>query len=349
MIDAAAPLHGGDLAAAALRYGIPSAAWLDLSTGINPRSYPLPILDPTLFQQLPRSTMALSAAIKNYCDTACDPVIAAGSQQLIQWLPQLRMHIAPRSRVAVPSIGYAEHAFRWCWSGHDVVTYDPLQIDAIDQLLRDACPDVLIVINPHNPLGTHIAPQKLLAWREQLAARNGWLIVDEAFIDATPEWSVATQAQLPGLIVLRSLGKFFGLAGIRVGYALCADALRTQLQTAVGPWALSGPAAAIAEVALGDTRWQQSMRSELSSMSEQNFALLNRVPWQSSAQFFRGQLFNSWLVTPAHAREIIEHFASAAILARGIDINADQSLVRFGLVDPNRAEDWARFSQRCSG
>lgn len=349
VIDAMAPLHGGDITAATQRYGFPSNAWLDLSTGINPRSYPLPILVPALFQHLPRNTNALSAAIKKYCNTACDPVIAAGSQQLIQWLPQVRMQLAQRSRVAVPCIGYAEHAFRWRWAGHDVVTYDPLQIDAIDRLLRDHCPDILVVINPHNPLGTHIAPEQLLAWREQLAARNGWLVVDEAFIDATPQFSIAAQAQQPGLIVLRSLGKFFGLAGVRVGFALCADTLRAQLRTAIGPWAISGPAAAIATTALGDTHWQQSMRTELSAMSEKNFELLGRAPWKNSARVYREQLFTSFLVTRATAKKIIDHFAAAAILARCIDINAEQSIVRFGLVDPECVEDWARLSERCTG
>ncbi len=111
------------------------------------------------------------------------PVAAAGSQVLIQWLPLVRSQLTGKpSRVAVPVIGYSEHAFRWQWAGHEIVHYDPRNPAAIDALLAGASIDVLVVINAHNPLGLLIEPAQLLQWRELLARRGGWLIVDEAFV-----------------------------------------------------------------------------------------------------------------------------------------------------------------------
>ncbi|HSB95535.1 MAG TPA: aminotransferase class I/II-fold pyridoxal phosphate-dependent enzyme, partial [Spongiibacteraceae bacterium] len=170
------PPHGADLAAASERYGIPVADWLDLSTGINPRSYPIGAIDGALFQHLPLSDDELRAAAKNYCAAPVLPIAAAGSQVLIQWLPLVRTQVTQRRcRVAVPIIGYSEHAFRWRWAGHEIVFYDPRAPAHIDVLLRNGAIDVLIVINAHNPLGLLTNAEQLLAWRAQLAATGGWL------------------------------------------------------------------------------------------------------------------------------------------------------------------------------
>lgn len=344
-IDEKAPAHGGDLAAAVARYGIPPSDWLDLSTGINPVAYPTPTINPELFQHLPGNTLLLREAARRYCAAETLPVMAAGSQAIIQWLPIVRMRDSGHSRVAVPAIGFSEHAFRWRWAGHEVLTYDPLQPDAIDCLLERESVDVLVVINPHNPLATLIEPEKLLKWREQLAAHNGWLVVDEAFVDVTPQYSVAHYAELPGLVVLRSFGKYFGLAGIRVGYAFCAEKLSAQLTTAIGPWSVSGPARQIAEAALRDNKWQANMRAELIRLGKANNELLRQSRWSASAMWFGGALFNSVSLPPAVAKTIADQFAQTGILLRRIDSDSNLSILRFGLVDPDRSEQWNRLCE----
>src|SRR5690606_32701627 len=112
--------------------------------------------------------------------------------------------------------------------------------------------DVLLVVNPNNPSGRLIERERLLDWHARLAERGGWLLVDEAFMDCTPEHSLAVDSQKPGLIVLRSFGKFFGLAGLRLGFALAEPALLERLAEQLGPWAVSGPARAVATALLAD-------------------------------------------------------------------------------------------------
>ena len=341
-----APVHGADLAAASERYGIPIADWLDVSTGINPRAYPFEHIDPAAFQHLPFNDGELRNAAKNYCDAPVLPIIAAGSQVLIQWLPLVYTQLMQRQgRVAIPCIGYSEHGFRWRWSGHEIIYYDPRQSDSIDELLRAESIDVLIVINAHNPLGLITPPEKLLAWHALLHKNNGWLIVDEAFIDATPQHSVASHTHSRGLIVLHSLGKFFGLAGVRCGYAFCAQEISEALAVAVGPWAVSGPTLEIATAALSDSPWQNSMRSKLHLMSAANAELLQKTHWASNQKLMRNPLFHT-LELPAHnSLKVEDELARQGVRVRRIELNAERSLLRFGLIDPEQQEVWTRYEQ----
>lgn len=345
----AAPPHGADLHAASRRYGIPVADWLDLSTGINPRAYPLPsTLDADTCRHLPHGDEALIRAARHCYGSEAAVVPAAGSQMLIQWLPLLRAQsTGRRNRVAVPAVGYSEHAFRWQWAGHELIHYDPRDPDAIGRLLDTsgpgaARPDVLIAIHAHNPFGICYEPSQLLQWRARMAEQGGWLIVDEAFIDPSPALSIVRHAALPGLIVLRSLGKFFGLAGLRCGFAFCADAIAEPLRIAVGPWAVGGPALQIAEAALGDTAWQQAMREQLPLIGAANAELLrtaaalrDRIGWSHA-------LFNSAELPAAAALDIEDRLARRGIRVRRIELDDTSSLLRFGLVDPDDAEAWER-------
>lgn len=338
------PPHGGNLLAASERYGIAPNDWLDLSTGVNPRAYPLTDIDSNQFRQLPSNIDALCLAAKNFCSASVIPVAAAGSQTFIQWLPHLRWHCERKpARVAVPAIGYAEHAFRWQWAGNQIFYYDPRLAHSIDELLQREAIDVLVIINPHNPLALVIEPTRILHWREILAARNGWLIVDESFIDATPQYSVVEYANRDALIVLRSFGKFFGLPGVRCGFAFCNDAIAALIRTAIGPWSLSSPAIQIADRAYRDHEWQQNMRSELFAMSNANAALLRERFIDEPALMMTGVLFNSFLLPGQRADEIAEQLARTAILVRTIALDDDIALLRFGLVDPQKRDDWRRF------
>ena len=178
----------------------------------------------------------------------------AGTQAAIQALPQLR----PASRVAVAAPSYAEHAHHWALHGHSMtqVPYDGLAA-AVDKC------DVMVICNPNNPTGATVAPDQLLDWAARLAERGGWLVVDEAFADTDPALSVAQHSGRPGLIVLRSIGKFFGLAGIRLGFVAAHPDLLRQLADLLGPWTISGPAQHIAIAALRDTQWQAATHEQL--------------------------------------------------------------------------------------
>jgi len=309
--------HGGKLRAAASCYGIPLAQWLDLSTGINPNGWPVPVLPAAIWQRLPEEEDGLVTAARHYYQTpALLPV--AGSQAAIQMLPALR----PACRVGLISPSYTEHAAAWKRGGHRVQTLTSGDIDRhINKL------DVLLLIHPNNPTGGCFEREQLLVWRQQLARRGGWLIVDEAFIDCTPEASLASETALPGLIVLRSLGKFFGLAGIRVGFVLAQPALLNRLHERLGPWAVSGPSRWIASQALQDRPWQQQTRQQLPQQAQQLAQLLQSTglnPAGSTALF-------QWITTP-EAAEIHHRLAEQGILTRHFSKPAS---LRFGLpADP---------------
>ena len=170
--------HGGRLLAAAARYGIEPAAWLDLSTGINPAGWPVPPVPASIWQRLPEAEDGLAQAAAAYY--GCSDVLpVAGTQAAIQALPRLRA----ACRVGVPHPAYAEHAHAWRTAGHAVSAWEAGQgVDALD---------VLVLVHPNNPGGQTYRRADLLAWHAGLAARGGWLLVDEAFIDATPEASLS--------------------------------------------------------------------------------------------------------------------------------------------------------------
>ncbi|MDA8348363.1 MAG: threonine-phosphate decarboxylase CobD, partial [Pseudomonadota bacterium] len=243
--------HGGRLRRAAQRYGIALEQWLDLSTGVNPTSWCGIDVPRSAWARLPEDDDGLLAAAQRYFGVL-QVLPVAGSQAAIMHLPQLR---APGT-VGVLAPSYAEHALRWREAGHQVA---PLAIadcpSAADAL------DVLVLVNPNNPTGERIACAHLLEWHARLAARGGWLIVDEAFADADPSDSIASCTELEGLIVLRSLGKFFGLAGARVGFVLAAQEFLDVLEDRRGPWTIAGPARFIAQHALADRPWQNAMRA----------------------------------------------------------------------------------------
>lgn len=245
--------HGGNLNDLMQRYDRPREEWLDLSTGINPHAYPVPALSANAWQRLPEPSAALLQAAEVYYG-ASSLLPVAGTQAAIQALPRLRM----QSHVAVAAPAYAEHAHQWRLAGHVVreILYTRLESAAAD------C-DVMVVCNPNNPTGETVARDDLLRWAAQLAARGGWLVVDEAFGDSMPALSVAAAASAPGLIVLRSVGKFFGLAGLRLGFVAAHANLLNRLAELLGPWTVSGPAQQIGAAALSDREWQVAMRAQL--------------------------------------------------------------------------------------
>ncbi|EJM96745.1 threonine-phosphate decarboxylase CobD, partial [Herbaspirillum sp. YR522] len=277
--------HGGNLNHAASHYGRPLAQWLDLSTGINPRSYPAPALSPQLWHRLPEPAVTLERAACAYYG-APQMLPVAGSQAAIQALPQLRRQ-AGSANVIVAAPSYAEHAHCWRRAGHRV---SELPHDALDAAVAAGACDVLVLCNPNNPTGAVVERAQLLRWADALAARGGWLLVDEAFGDTEPARSVAADAGRAGLIVLRSIGKFFGLAGLRLGFVAAEPALLAQLAHWLGPWTVSAAAQQIGTAALQDSAWQQATLAQLQADGQRLHLLLARHGIEASGS----ALFQWW-------------------------------------------------------
>ncbi|NMF89446.1 threonine-phosphate decarboxylase CobD [Aromatoleum petrolei] len=314
--------HGGRLRRAAQHYGIPLADWLDLSTGINPHAWPVPPVPAAAWHRLPEDDDGLEAAAAAYYGT--DQLLSvAGSQPAIQALPVL----IPGERVTVLAPTYAEHPH--AWRGRTLRAVDAEEIDAaIDDT------DVLLLVHPNNPSGARFSRERLLGWHARLAARGGWLVVDEAFIDTEPAESLAGAAGRDRLVVLRSLGKFFGLAGARVGFILAPAALRERLADLLGPWTLSGPARHVARAALADRAWQDAMRARLQGEAARLATLLRRNGLGEPT----GPALFQWVRRP-DAQAVHDRLARAGILVRLFE---EPASLRFGL--PPDEAGWSRLA-----
>jgi len=319
--------HGGDLAAAEARWGRPTEGWLDLSTGINPVPYPIPAIDPAAWQRLPqhdRLRRLLETARACYAAPADAPIVAApGTQSLIQLLPRLR----PGARVAILGPTYGEHAACWAAEGAAVAT-----LCSLDEI---AAAEVVVLVNPNNPDGRIIESERLMALAEGLAARGGLLVVDEAFAEVTPWASVAAETGRPGLLILRSFGKFFGLAGIRLGFALGAAAEIGRLARWIGPWAVPGPAIEIGIAALSDQNWQERTRARLSADATRlrELLLAHGFADRGGTDLFR-------LVEHPEAAGLWDRLGRAGILVRPFPDRP--ALLRFGL--PGDEAGFARLA-----
>ncbi|KQV83508.1 threonine-phosphate decarboxylase [Massilia sp. Root351] len=329
--------HGGNLRQAAMRYG--RNDWLDLSTGINPAWYPAPAIAGNAWHRLPEPDPALVLAAQAYYG-APQMLPVAGTQAAIQALPRLRLP----SRVVVAAPSYAEHAHHWAQHGH---TLRQVPYDALDAAVAEC--DVMVVVNPNNPTGATVPRERLLEWAAQLSARGGWLIVDEAFGDTALQASAAGGApgdaaddaanQIPdGLIVLRSVGKFFGLAGLRLGFVAAQPALLDGLADLLGPWTVSGPAQQVALAALRDAAWQQRMRVQLRAGGQRLERLLAAHGIRSSGC----ALFQWW--PEARAESFHEHMARQGIWVR-LFTKAARG-IRLGL--PPDEAGWQRLEQALS-
>ena len=317
-------IHGGQLQQAVQRFNIPSEQWLDLSTGINPNGWAVPIVPASVWSRLPEDEDGLISAAQQYYE--CESLqVTAGSQAAIQVLPYLRS----ACRVVMAKVAYSEHALAWRRAGHQV--FEVAIEDLADWIERV---DVCVVINPNNPTADFHSKNILLQWQQQLSVTGGWLVVDEAFVDTTPEYSLISSTPRQGLIVLRSLGKFFGLAGIRVGFVMAEAELLGRLQQQLGIWSISNPARWVAQQALQDRTWQKYTRQQLLEKSQRLGGLLQQYKLNSSGQ---SSLFH-W-VKKDDAERIYLQLAQQGVLVR---LFAQPSSLRFGLP---KDSDWEKLER----
>ncbi|WP_299836874.1 threonine-phosphate decarboxylase [uncultured Jannaschia sp.] len=242
--------HGGGLDAARARFGGGAEAWLDLSTGINPEPYPIPHLSARAWATLPdrNAQAALRAAARQAWSVpdGAEILAAPGVSALIPRLP----YLAPRGRVAIPGPTYNEHEAAFRMAGWTVTA---------------AGGEAIVIVHPNNPDGR---------LHSETDADAPLAIIDESFCDVTPDSSLIRLAERPGTVVLKSFGKFWGLAGLRLGFAIARPETIARLAEALGPWPVAGPALAIGTAALGDAEWADRTRARLAADAARLDALM---------------------------------------------------------------------------
>ncbi len=309
--------HGGDLSEAIAQFGGAPESWLDLSTGINPWPYVVPAeLPARAWQRLPERAaerdLIEAARITYNVPAGADIAIAAGTQALIQMLP----HVMTGGAVAIAGPTYSEHAAAFTRAGRKVLS---IGLDALPSGVTHA-----VVVNPNNPDGRIISRQLIAAAARELGRCGGCLIVDEAFADVAPDCSSVELCRELPIVVLRSFGKFFGLAGLRLGFAIAQTDLAAEIAAALGPWPVSGPALVIGRAALSDRQWIVATRERLNEQASQLDAVLRAggLDVVGGTSLFR-------LARHRDAQAIHTRLAQQHIWTRSFDHASD--LLRFGL------------------
>jgi len=303
--------HGGGLDAAAARFGGARADWLDLSTGINPVSFPVPALPADAWTALPDAhaarTLTDAARAAWAVPDGAGVLAAPGASALIARVPAL----APAGRVTIPGPTYNEHAAAFAAQGWAVQP--------------TGAGDAAVVVHPNNPDGRVWTPDAVPAAR--------LTVIDESFCDVMPDASLVALATRPGVIVLKSFGKFWGLAGLRLGFAIGDPALLARLAEALGPWPVSGPALALGSAALRDTGWACATRARLTA----DAARLDRVMTAAGAQVAGGTTLFRLYDTDA-AAHWQDRLAARRIWSRVFPYS--DRWLRLGLPGP---DGWARL------
>lgn len=301
--------HGGGLDAAIAKYGGSRAEWLDLSTGINPVPYPMPTLPKDAWTALPDEAAferlyALARRLWNVPEEAAI-IGATGASAIIAALPR----VIPKGEVCIPGPTYNEHGAAFAASGWRL-GQDPSH--------------ALVAVHPNNPDG-HI-------WKvNDLEA--AYTVVDESFCDIAPDQSLIHLASRPGTVVLKSFGKFWGLAGLRLGFAIGDPAIITKLTDLLGPWQISGPALAIGAEALADPAWADETRQRL----DRDTARLDGLLTKNGAELVGGTtLFRLYKVENAKAAQ--DQLAKHHVWSRVFPYAPDW--LRLGLPAPER---WAQL------
>lgn len=359
--------HGGRLCVARALYPHAPEPWIDLSTGINPEPYPDVRASAEARGRLPtpEETRALEGAAGRAfgVDDADRVAAAAGSEAVLRLMPyvlRLMPHVAPLDAAVVVGPTYSSHAAAWRGAGIRVAEMSdagvatvgaPLDalasIDTRVGLMHDAAHltagatrshMAVTLVNPNNPDGASVARARLLTLHDEVSSRDGYLVVDEAFADVAPTCSVAAlagSARYPRLIVLRSFGKFYGLAGVRLGFVIAGPPVIARVRELLGDWPVSADAIAVGLAAYADDEWAERTRERLlhSAQRLDDLLISSGLAIVGGTSLFR-------LARSDDARDRFDRLLRAGILVRPFD--HDTTLLRFGL--PHEPSAWRRLA-----
>lgn len=317
--DLEAPQHGGDLQVWQ-RQDVTAQNWLDLSSACNREPWPIPEFDHRLWYELP-DQYALERAAERYFGHA-PLAIGAGSQQFIELLPPLLQAKGVEGSVMVPVPGYQEHGYCWCKWGFDVQEYH-----SVDELLSGHW-RIAVLMQPNNPTAEYLTEAQAEKLRQLLGESERYLVLDEAFADASPGISWLGQDLPERCFVLRSVGKFFGLAGVRVGFLFAHESFRSPVNALLGPWPVATPALHLVTLAFEDQGWQQAARQSLHERHAYFVATI--VPKLNTLFDSRDMratpLFYTWFLASEQVDKVCQ-----ALHSVGVHIRRGQGWVRLSL------------------
>ena len=306
--------HGGGLDAAVARFGGDRDDWIDLSTGINPWPYPLPTVPDSAWHNLPDSGAMhrLLTAARRFWDVpdGTDIVAASGVSALITQLPAL----SGGTTVTIAKPTYNEHEAAFAAAGHTITDAGTAQV----------------FVHPNNPDG------RLFGAAEIMMTHRDLTVIDESFCDCTPDASLVDLAEKPGVVVLKGLGKFWGLAGMRLGFAIARPETVAALRERLGPWAVSGPALHVGAEALEDRDWTAATRQRLHRAT----ARLDGIATDAGLSLVGGtDLFR--LYACSNSDTVYRKLAAQHILTRTFPYS--KTWIRLGL--PGDESEWQRLSR----
>lgn len=306
--------HGGGLDAAVAQFGGRKDDWIDLSTGISPWPYPVGAIPDSAWHSLPDS-----AAMQRLLDAArrfwgvpdgADIIAASGVSALISQIPAL----TDGTTVTIAKPTYNEHEAAFSAAGYTVSDAGAAQV----------------FVHPNNPDGRRFTAAGIMAAHRDLT------VIDESFCDCDPDASLTDLAEQPGVVVLKGLGKFWGLAGMRLGFAIARPDSIAVLRERLGPWAVSGPALHIGATALGDPAWAAATRQRLRRAA----ARLDGLATGAGLSLVGGTcLFR--LYACSNSDTVYRKLAAERILVRRFPYS--KSWIRLGL--PGDEPAWQRLSR----
>lgn len=324
-------LHGGQLKEAKIQFPHVAQGWIDLSTGINPYAYPFSPMTPDRSTQLPsiedehrlRGLAALRYGVRDQHLIA----VAPGTQILISLMP----YILNAKQVCVFCPTYMEHIKTWqqtTVSVHQVVTLDDfMRFSTQEQTIG-------IICNPNNPDGRLFNVQQMQTIIHQWGSFHNHVVVDEAFMDFEGQ-TIASLLPHPALTILRSFGKTYGLAGVRLGFLLSNASYVEKLRKMLGPWPISGSALHVGLQALRNREWILKVKDQLSKQIKQfdQLFLYNACKVVGGTHLFR-------LIEMQEAHNLWKYLANHGIWVRKFDYNPQW--LRFGLP---QEQDWGRIEK----
>lgn len=299
----------------------------------------MPSIPEEVFRRLPPEQDGLVQAASEFYGTPSSLLPVPGSQWAIAHLCEVllsRAQVCPGQRVAVPRWGYKEHAYAWARAGMELVTYDTL--DGLFSIIQDQGTEHAIVISPNNPTTECASKIQLRSMAQSLQARGGWLVVDQAFADLRP--ADAACGLGPNAVCLHSLGKFFGLAGLRLGFVAAHEDVLASLRARLGPWALTHPTRWIATRALQDRSWQKMQRERVQRDGQ---AWSHWLRDRLGHEVHSAGLFCTLKASASRCEGLFEQLGQRGVLTRIFEPHAGQNLMRFGLPpiqDSSRWEAW---------